>query len=74
MTYRDVIRRLRAADFEFDRQARGSHEIWWNPENRRRTTVVNHPGDLPTGTVRAIFRAAGLGPDGEPLAPAEGEE
>jgi hypothetical protein len=26
--YREVIRRLRKARFEFDRQAKGSHEIW----------------------------------------------
>ena len=28
---RDVARRL---GFEFDRQAAGSHEIWFNPETR----------------------------------------
>lgn len=60
MTYRDVIRRLRGAGFIFDRQARGSHEIWLSPQTGRRTTVPNHPGDIPRGTVRAIFRAAGL--------------
>jgi len=60
MTYREVVRRLRAAGFVLDRQARGSHEIWRNPQTQRRTTVPNHPGDLPTGTVGAIFRAAGI--------------
>lgn len=66
MTYRDVIRRLRAAGFVFDRQAKGSHEIWYHPQTGRRTTVMNHPGDLPPGTVRAIFRAAGLDDSGGP--------
>ena len=28
LTYRDVIVPLRQAGFEFDRQAKGSHEIW----------------------------------------------
>jgi predicted RNA binding protein YcfA (HicA-like mRNA interferase family) len=56
----DVIRRLRRAGFVFDRQAKGSHEIWWNPETKRRTTVPRHPGDLPEGTVTAIVRQAGL--------------
>lgn len=42
LTYREVIQRLRAAGFEFDRQAKGSHEIWYNPQSRRRTTVP-HP-------------------------------
>ena len=55
-----VIRKLRRAGFVFDRQAKGSHEIWWNPSTRARTTVPRHPGDLPEGTVRAIIRQAGL--------------
>jgi len=42
LTYREVVRRLRAAGFVFDRQAKGSHEIWYNPETRRRTTVPHH--------------------------------
>ncbi|MCX6024132.1 MAG: type II toxin-antitoxin system HicA family toxin [Chloroflexi bacterium] len=56
----EVIRRLRRAGFVFDRQAKGSHEIWWNPTTRLRTTVPIHPGDLPEGTVAAIVRQAGL--------------
>lgn len=31
-TYRQVNHKLRRLGFEFDRQARGSHEIWWNPD------------------------------------------
>ena len=61
--YRDVVRKLRKAGFEFDRSARGSHEIWWNPQTHRRTTVPNHPGELPEGTVRAVVREAGLSPE-----------
>ncbi len=56
----DVLGKLRRAGFVFDRQAKGSHEIWWNPETRARTTVPHHPGDLPEGTVHAILRQAGL--------------
>ena len=45
----------------FDRQAKGSHEIWYNPNTGRRTTVPNHPGvDIPKGTLRAVIREAGL--------------
>jgi hypothetical protein len=29
--YRDLIRLLRDAGFEFKRRGRGDHEIWWNP-------------------------------------------
>ena len=60
MTYREVIRRLKAVGFAFDRQAKGSHEIWYNPQTHRYTTVPHHPGNLPRGTLRAIIREAGL--------------
>jgi len=56
-----VIRKLKKAGFHFDRQAKGSHEIWYNPKTRRRTTIPNHPGiDLPKGTLRAIIKQTGL--------------
>ncbi len=58
--YRKVTAKLRQAGFVFDRSARGSHEIWYNPTSRMRTTVPNHPGDLPEGTIRAILKQAGL--------------
>jgi predicted RNA binding protein YcfA (HicA-like mRNA interferase family) len=56
----DVIRKLRRAGFVFDRQARGSHEIWWNPVTRARTTIPHHPGDMPEGTLRAILHQANI--------------
>jgi predicted RNA binding protein YcfA (HicA-like mRNA interferase family) len=59
-SYLDVITKLRKAGFQFDRYAKGSHEIWWNPQTRARATVPHHPGDLPEGTVRVILRQAGL--------------
>jgi len=59
----EVIRKLRRAGFVFDRQAKGSHEIWWNPETRARTTIPHHPGELPEGTLRAVLRQAGLSID-----------
>ena len=58
--YRDVVRRLKALGFTFDRQAAGSHEIWFNAATHRYTTLPNHPGDLPEGTLRAILRQAGI--------------
>jgi predicted RNA binding protein YcfA (HicA-like mRNA interferase family) len=60
MTYREVVSQLQAAGFAFDRQAKGSHEIWYNSKTKRRTTVPHHPGTLPRGTLRAIIREAGL--------------
>ena len=56
--YRDVIKGLKAFGFEFHRQAAGSHEIWFNPTSKRYTTLPNHPGDIPEGTLRAILKQA----------------
>ena len=61
--YRDVAEKLRRAGFEFDRQAKGSHEIWWNPKTRARTTLMNHPGDIAEGTMRAIVKQTGMSPE-----------
>ncbi len=57
----DVIRKLRKAGFIFDRHAKGSHEIWYNPITKKRTVIPNHPGkDIPKGTLRAIINQASL--------------
>jgi predicted RNA binding protein YcfA (HicA-like mRNA interferase family) len=58
--YKEIVRRLKKAGFEFDRNAKGSHEIWWNSVTRERTTIPNHPGDMPEGTLRAILKQAGI--------------
>jgi len=60
-TVREVIKKLKKAGFGFDRQAKGSHEIWYNPTTKRRTTIPHHPGvDIPKGTLKAIIKEAGL--------------
>ncbi len=61
--FRQVVQRLKSLGFEFDRQAAGSHEIWYNPASKRYTTIPNHPGDLPEGTLRAILKQAGVTPN-----------
>ena len=61
--YRDIVRRLKALGFAFDRQAAGSHEIWFNAATNRYTTIPNHPGDMPEGTLRAILKQAGVSVD-----------
>ena len=61
LTANDVIRGLKKAGFMLYRQARGSHEIWYNPVTKRRTTVPNHPGiDIRKGTLKAILKEAEL--------------
>ena len=62
-SYREIVKRLKLFGFTFDRQAAGSHEIWCNPSTRRYTTIPNHPGDMPEGTLRAILRQAGIEPE-----------
>jgi predicted RNA binding protein YcfA (HicA-like mRNA interferase family) len=57
------VRRLKLLGFEFCRQAGGSDEIWRNPSMLRYTTVPNHPGDMPEGTLRAILEQAGVSPE-----------
>lgn len=60
--YREIVQRLKALGFQFNRQAAGSHEIWFNPITLRYTTIPNHPGDMPEGTLRAILKQAGVSP------------
>ena len=62
--YRQIIKRLKAFGFAFERQAAGSHEIWYNEQTDRYTTIPNHPGDMPEGTLRAILRQASIEPEG----------
>ena len=61
--YREITKRLKALGFSFDRQAAGSHEIWYNDATDRYTTIPNHPGELPEGTLRAILKQADIEPD-----------
>ena len=58
--YRDIIKILKRFGFEFYRQAAGSHEIWYHPATKRFTTVPNHAGDIPEGTLRAILKQADI--------------
>ena len=69
LKYRQIVTLLKMFGFEFYRQAAGSHEIWYNPETNRFTTVPNHTGDtsyfvqstsMPEGTLRAILKQAGI--------------
>ncbi len=61
--YRQIVKKLKKLGFAFDRQAAGSHEIWYNPNTDCYTTIPNHPGDMPEGTLRAILKQAGVSPD-----------
>jgi predicted RNA binding protein YcfA (HicA-like mRNA interferase family) len=62
-SYREIIKRLKYFGFEFHRQAAGSHEIWYSSHSTRFTTVPNHTGDMPEGTLRAILKQADISVD-----------
>lgn len=61
-SYSEVARRPRRLGFQLDRQAEGSHEIWRNSSDGRKTTVPRHPGDIAEPTLRAVLREAGVTP------------
>jgi len=58
--YREVARKLRVLGFNFDRQARGSHEIWRHSVSGRKTTLIRHARPIAEGTLRAILRDGGI--------------
>jgi len=61
--YRQIIKKIKKFGFVFDRQAAGSHEIWYNDRTNKYTTIPNHPGDIHEGTLRAILKQADIKPD-----------
>ncbi|MCP4460164.1 MAG: type II toxin-antitoxin system HicA family toxin [Cytophagales bacterium] len=62
-SYREIVKRLKKFGFTFYRQAAGSHEIWKNEQTGLFTTIPNHPGDMPEGTLRAILKQSGINPN-----------
>ena len=61
MTYRELTRKLRRLGCAFDRQAGGSHEVWINLSNNRRTSIPRHGSrDLATGMIHGIRRDLGI--------------
>ncbi len=61
MTYRELRRKLETLGCRFQRNADGSHEMWVNPANGRRTPIPRHGNrDLATGTLHRIRRNLGI--------------
>ena len=61
MNYRELTLKPRRLGCEFDRRAKGDHEIWIRIPNHARTTIPNwRSRDLKPGTVRAILRDLGI--------------
>ncbi len=61
MNHRELSSRLRRLGCEFDRRAKGDHEIWIRVTTHARTTIPNWGSrDLKPGTVSAILRDRGI--------------
>jgi hypothetical protein len=56
--YRDLIRILQDAEFEFKRAGHGDHEIWWSPKTGKRLTVDR--GIKSRNTANGILKEAKL--------------
>ncbi|MGO9386897.1 MAG: type II toxin-antitoxin system HicA family toxin [Methanobacterium sp.] len=50
---------LEKKGFKLDR-VKGSHHIYYHPENKRRVVVPLHKKDLPKGTQIEILKQAGI--------------
>jgi len=61
--YKEITKKLKRFGFVFLRSAKGSHEIWYNRKNNLFTTVPNHKGDMPEGTLRAVLKQARIDPE-----------
>jgi len=60
MPYRasEVLNKLKKAGF-IETRGSGSHKVLRHPDGRQ-TYVAMHPGDVPSGTMRAILKQAEL--------------
>ncbi len=56
---REILKILRQAGFEVDRQT-GSHVQLWHAEKRRQVTVPHPKKDIAIGTLKSIERQSGI--------------
>jgi len=56
---RVVVAALKRIGF-IEHHQKGSHLYLWHPQQLRMTSVPMHPGDVKSGTLRAIVKQAGL--------------
>ncbi len=59
ITPKELIKLLERKGFVFDR-SKGSHQIYYHKEKRMRAVIPMHNKDLPTGTLHAILKQAGI--------------
>jgi predicted RNA binding protein YcfA (HicA-like mRNA interferase family) len=56
---KEIIKVLENKGFILDR-VKGSHQIYYHPETKRRAVVPIHRRDLPKGTLFEILKQAGI--------------
>ena len=59
LTSQKVIKILERKGFVLDR-SKGSHRVYYNPENKKRVIIPYHKKDLPKGTLMEILKQAGI--------------
>lgn len=61
MKYSELKRKLKKAGFNFERQGKGSHQIWYNKQSGKRIIFPDHGSkEIPKGTVAGIMKDAGI--------------
>ena len=58
-TSKELIKLLERKGFVFDR-SKGSHQIYYQKEKKLRVVIPMHNKYLPTGTLHAILKQAGI--------------
>jgi len=59
--YSELTRKLRRLGIESRRQARGSHEVWWDPKRELYTLIPYHRSrEISKKTLAIIVRDLGL--------------
>ena len=59
MTFRE-IERILISNGWYHHHTNGSHYIYKNDEKEGNINVSRHKGDIPKGTLKSIFKQAGL--------------
>ncbi|MBI4722227.1 MAG: type II toxin-antitoxin system HicA family toxin [Candidatus Stahlbacteria bacterium] len=63
LTPQEIIKVLKKAGFVLDR-VKGSHQIYYHSETKRRVVVPFHKRDLPKGTILEILKQSGIDKQG----------
>lgn len=58
MTAKEVIRRLQKEGW-YVKDQKGSHKQFIHPSKKGKVTIPIHSGDIPPGTLNAIFKQVG---------------